>query len=140
MDGVVNIMKEEWLGLGDSVLGMYSWVEDGAAPQEKELSKKVSSGHAGWFQGTHQPPQRICPGGCWIGKLICKRENWTAIKAFRATDVTFCQFGSGGLQCGPGLMDSLGPSTCHICGMTGPAPGAGHRVKSQAFLKELSFE
>lgn len=61
-------------------------------------------------------------------------------KAFRATDATFCQFGSGGLQCGPGLMDSLCPSTCHTCGMPGPAPGAGHRVKTQAFLKELSFE
>lgn len=42
-------------------------------------------------------------------------------KAFRAIDVTFCQFGSGGLQCGPGLMDSLCPSTCHNCGMPDPA-------------------
>lgn len=64
VDGVENILKEEWLGLGDSVLGMCSWVEDGAAPQEKELSKKISFGHTGWFQGTLQPSQRICPGGC----------------------------------------------------------------------------
>lgn len=61
-------------------------------------------------------------------------------KAFRATDVTFCQFGYGGLQSGLGLMDSLCPSTCHTCAMPGPAPRAGHRVIIQAFLKELSFE
>lgn len=56
MDGIQNILKEEWPELGDSVLGMCSWVEDGAAPQVKELSKKASSGHTGWFQGPRQPP------------------------------------------------------------------------------------
>lgn len=48
VDGIKNILKEEWPKLGDSVLGMCSWVEDGATPQAKEFSKKASSGHTGW--------------------------------------------------------------------------------------------